>query len=265
MTASTSSIIGFAADIDELLGSGADSLFCVGSVAALQAAGAALLPEPLAAATAMLVEGLTGSAFKPSPASTAIVGGGGSTTVKKLVLVPLAESVTRYISPAQSFPITDGLSSAGIGSSTGHVAVLLLPSKAEYAPAAALGLARALPAYTKKTKPGGPTGVTALISASEGVGAPAAATAAPFLQMSPVMATALRRAQMLADSPAEEVNTSQFEQAAIAAVGDCPGVTITSIEGDQLLEEGLNAICAWLTTLCLGGPTLAGCLPGHLR
>jgi leucyl aminopeptidase len=179
----------------------------------------------------MLCAGLSGSAFKPSPATTVILGSEGS--VKKLVLVPLAESVSRYVSPAQSYATTDGLTAAGLSSATGTVAVLVLVEKAEFSPAAALGTARALPAYSRKTSESGPAAVKVMIKG-----------ATPnLLALGQEMASALRRAQALADAPAEEVNTSQFESAAIAAVGDVAGVTITSIVGEELLENDLNAIC----------------------
>lgn len=187
----------------------------------------------------MLCEGLSGSAFKPSPASTAILGSDGS--VKKLVLVPLAKSVSRYVSPAQSYAITDGLTAAGLPGATGTVAVLALVQKAEFALAAALGTARALPTYSRKTSESGPADVKVLIKG-----------ATPnFLALGQGMANALRRAQALADAPAEEVNTSQFESAAIAAVSDVPGVSITSIVGEELLENGLNAICETILQLVL--------------
>lgn len=203
-----------------------------GSVASLKGVS---LPEPLAEAAGVLCEGLSGSAFKPSPASTAILGS--TCSIKRLVLVPLAESVSRYVSPAQSYPTTDGLTAAGLAGATGTVAVLLLVEKPEFALAAAMGTARALPAYSRKTSDSGPVAVKVLIKG-----------ATPnFLVLGQEMASSLRRAQALADAPAEEVNTSQFESAAIAAVGDVSGVSITSIVGEELLENGLNAICepAW--------------------
>ncbi len=147
--------------------------------------------------------------------------------------MPLAESVSRYVSPAQSYPTTDGLTAAGLAGATGTVAVLLLVEKPEFALAAAMGTARALPAYSRKTSDSGPVAVKVLIKG-----------ATPnFLVLGQEMASSLRRAQALADAPAEEVNTSQFESAAIAAVGDVSGVSITSIVGEELLENGLNAIC----------------------
>lgn len=225
----TTTTISFAEDLESLL-DGADSLYCVGSVPSLEAALGAL-PRPLADAAAVLCEGLSGSAFKPANASTIILGSDGS--VKKLVVVPLAESVSRYVSPAQSYPTTDGLTAAGLSGATGTVAVLALVEKAEFAPAAALGTARALPAYSRKTTESGPDAVKVLVMG----------TTPNFLALGQEMASALRRAQALADAPAEEVNTSQFECAAIAAVGDVPGVTVTSIVGEELLEAGLNAIC----------------------
>ena len=221
--------ITYAADLASLL-DGADSLFCVGSVPSLMKAALAL-PAPLAEAAGVLCEGLSGSAFKPSPTSTAIIGSAGS--VKKLVMVPLAESVSRYVSPAQSYATTDGLTAAGLAGATGTAAVLVLAEKAEFAPAAALGTARALPTYSRKTSTSGPAVVKVLVMG----------TTPDFLALGQEMASALRRAQALADAPAEEVNTSQFESAAIAAVGSVPGVTITSIVGEELLENGLNAIC----------------------
>ena len=58
-------------------------------------------------------------------------------------------------------------------------------------------------------------------------------------------ATALRRAQMLADSPAEEINTSQFEREVAAAVGDVPGVSVSSIVGEVRRRRPLALACRW--------------------
>ena len=83
---------------------------------------------------------ISGSAFKPSPASTAIFGAAASaTTVKRVVLVPLAAATTRYTSPAQSYATTDGLEAGGLSAAEGTAAVLLLPAANEWIPAAALG------------------------------------------------------------------------------------------------------------------------------
>ena len=220
--------ITYAEALESLL-AGADSLFVVGTVAALKSVE---LPEPLGEAAGVLSADLSGSAFKPSPASTAIIGSSGS--IKKLVLVPLADSVSRYVSPAQSYATTDGLDAAGLAGASGTAAILLLVEKEEYAPAAALGMARALPAYSRKTTQSGPTLAKALVMGAD--------PGASFMELGQEMASALRRAQALADAPAEEVNTSQVESAAIAAVGEVPGVTITSIVGEELLDAGLNAI-----------------------
>jgi probable aminopeptidase NPEPL1 len=121
-----------------------------------------------------------------------------------------------------------------LAGASGTAAILLLVEKEEYAPAAALGMARALPAYSRKTTQSGPTLAKALVMGAD--------PGASFMELGQEMASALRRAQALADAPAEEVNTSQVESAAIAAVGEVPGVTITSIVGEELLDAGLNAI-----------------------
>ena len=96
---------------------------------------------------------ISGSAFKPSPASTAIFGAAASaTTVKRVVLVPLAAATTRYTSPAQSYATTDGLEAGGLSAAEGTAAVLLLPAAKEWIPAAALG---ERPPAPKRGKPPG--------------------------------------------------------------------------------------------------------------
>ena len=70
------------------------------------------------------------------------------------------------------------------------MAVLVLVEKAEFSPAAALGTARALPAYSRKTSESGPAAVKVMIKG-----------ATPnLLALGQEMASALRRAQALAES-----------------------------------------------------------------
>ena len=224
---------------------GASALFICGPAALIQKFGQNTfslgLPSDLAVSFGLLVEaGIgSGSAFKPTAVSTAVLTKG---SVKRLVLVPLADEVTRHVSPAQSYAITSGLASGGLSGVKGTAAIIMLPSQSEFLSASALGIGRSCPLYTVKTTEAPLSHVKCVFIGFRPVGAAADIPVDESLEAVHGEMTALRRAQALADMPAQECNTSQFEAAAHEAVGGVEGVTITSIVGKDLEAQGFGGI-----------------------
>lgn len=229
----------FVDTVAEVLAPDAGTLFVVGAAATLKAVGAEIgLPAEVARAFQALVElGIgDGSAVEPAPVGSAVFGDG---SVKKLVLVPLADSVSRHMSAAQSYAITAGLRAGGLEAAAGTAAIVMLPSKAEWLSPSALGIGRALPLYSAKTSATALKAVKCVFVGLNSVqGIPVdASVEAVWREMN-----ALRRAQFLSEAPAQEVGPSTIEAAAHEAVGEIEGVSVSSVVGADLLEHGLAGI-----------------------
>lgn len=206
-----------------------------GSAFALLSSNSALL----AAATALAAKVGPGSPTGSS-ASTLVLGGGDDTP-DEVVLVPLAENVSRYYSGTHSMAITAGLASAGISTSGGSV-LIVLAQEAHLVPAA-MAVARACPTYSRKTSGGNATSPPPVV-----VGFASATDPGVLLDESKALSAAelitdsIRQAADIAETPAEDASTADVEARARAVLEGVPGVDITTIAGDDLRAAGLEGI-----------------------
>ena len=153
----------------------------------------------------------------------------------KLTLIALHDEISRHLSPARTQEICEHLRGA-IGSAEGQVGVLLAVDDPHYATGAAMGVARAMPLYQRKTAEKKEADVKAVVLSRQGW----LADVAPLNDA----AAALRLAQRLVDMPAAELDCATFEAEARAATADLAHVTVDSIVGDDLLDAGLRGLHA---------------------
>lgn len=195
---------------------------------------------PLAAAfadgaIASVLAASAGASINGSMASSTVVGPGQLDT---LGFVALPDECSRYYSPTHSMAVTGGLNGIGVG--TGSAVVLVVLADPQYALPAVCGIARACPRYSRKT------GTT---SSGREVVVGVFTTAEPTQMLSPLAswplaAEAVRNAARINDTPTADMNTAEVEAEARSALAGVPNVTVESIVGDELLENGLGAIHA---------------------
>ena len=238
--------LSFSASAAEFLqsASSASALYVVAPKAALADGSAfALLAGSALPVAAAFGEGGVGAALAASAGasvngsmtSSTVVGFGSA--LQTLGVVALPDESSRYYSPTQSMAVTGGLK--GVGGGDGTAAVLVVLADAEYALPAVRGVARALPRYSRKT--GGGTSREVAVGVCT-VAAPAAVLPPPATWA--LAAAAVRNTARINDTPTADMNTAEVEEEARTALAGVPNVTVESIVGDELLENGLGAIHA---------------------
>lgn len=216
----------------------------------------------------------TAAAMAESASSSADVGGTavssfvvGAGSLSRVHLVPLPDESSRMYSPTQSMAITGGLVEAGLGDSGDATVLVVLRSEsdkdwASHGPVrggaadapwakhalgpAACGVARALPLFSRKTSAAVPAkislGFVAAEQSSVLLGGPSVD------KYVPIAIDAVRNTARVCETPCEDLGCAKMEAEARAAVAGLPNVSITSIEGDELLSAGLRAYDTHVTT-----------------
>ncbi len=158
---------------------------------------------------------------------------------EKLVVIALHDDLSRHLSPTHSYEIYSGLRGV-VGGNGKTFGVVVALSDASHAFGAALGIARSFPLYSRKTsdngKESGESQATVVLRTREG----GAGDLADMARGS----AAVRLAQRVVDMPPAELTTAVFEEEARDAVDGMTDVTVSSIVGDDLLNEGLRGLHA---------------------
>lgn len=152
-----------------------------------------------------------------------------------LTLIALHDEISRHLSPARTTEIYEHLRGV-IGSAEGAVGVLLAIDDAAYASGAAMGIARSMHLYSRKTSDQKEANAQAVLLTRQG-----AYTDVAGINRA---AAALRLTQRLVDMPTAELDCATFEAEARAAAEGLTDVTVTSIVGDDLLGTGLRGLHA---------------------
>lgn len=237
--------LSFAPDSDAWLEAAAEAsaVYVVAPKSALQDGTAFTLLSnsalPLAAefadgAIATVLAASASASINGSMTSSTVVGPGQLDT---LGFVALPDECSRYYSPTHSMAVTGGLKGIGVG--TGSAVVLMMLAESQYALPAVWGIARACPIYTRKT--GATSGREVIVGVFTAV--------EPTKMLSPLAswplaAEAVRNTARINDTPTADMNTAEVEAEARSALAGLPNVTVESIVGDELLENGLGAIHA---------------------
>ena len=218
----------FASALDEL--AGVDTLFVVARSADLKDGWPlAGLPDDVKTFGARLAEdarpGRSGG-----PARTLLPGDG----PKKLVLIALHDEVSRHLSDTRSYEIYHQLRGAVSGCKDAGIIVGLASD--DHAFGTALGVARSLPLFNRKTSDRDEGKATVLLRSAVG----------PVTHVADLQngADAVRLAQRLVDMPPADLTTAAFEEEARNAAAGLANVQVDAIVGDDLLTEGLRGLHA---------------------
>lgn len=208
-----------------------DTLFCVARLADLKDGWPLLgLPADVREFAARLSKDVRPGRLG-GPARTLLPGDG----IKQLVVIALHDEVSRHLSDSRSYEIYSGLRGA-VSTNGASCGVLVALSDADHALGAALGVARSFPLYSRKTGDQKPSSATVVLQTrAGGVG---------DLVDIATACDSLRLAQRLVDMPPAELTTTVFEQEARNAIADLADVSLYSIVGDDLIENGLRGLHA---------------------
>ncbi|MEM7249302.1 MAG: leucyl aminopeptidase family protein, partial [Acidobacteriota bacterium] len=155
----------------------------------------------------------------------------GASKPVRVTLGVLPEKVSRTLSPSRSQAMRACLGSADLSAKEPTAVIVCVDSAADQV-AAAVAVARALPLYDRKST-ADPTDWSFLAVSPEG---------RPFGANPVVQNTidAVRWSAWLVDQPAEEMNTSQFVDAAKKRFRGRRRVKISTLVGKQLLDAGMG-------------------------
>ena len=167
-----------------------------------------------------------------SPASTLLSLDGGP---NKLTVVALHDAVTHHVSEARTEEIWQQLRGVARGAK-GSVGVVVGLAAADQAFGAAMGVSRCFSLYSRKTKNTNDADIQVLLRHADGD----ISDVAPLQ----VAADSQRLIQRLVDMPPAELTTAAFEDEVRTACEPIADVTVHSIVGDDLLEQGMGGIHA---------------------
>lgn len=222
--------ISFAKDASAAL-KGADSALIVGSPQALSAKSRPSIFAPKVERT--LAELVKQAKAGPCGQVTSSLTGA---SPDRIVLGAMPELGSRYNAPSRPDALFKVISGAGLSASTKKSALILLLPSADHLRPALGAIARAFPLYSKKSGQHTPR-LSVLALNSDGT--PIKVTSADrdyFL--------AVREAARLVDSAPTDMNPAGLAQEATALLGGLPGVTLETIEGEQLVQYGLLGVYA---------------------
>ena len=155
---------------------------------------------------------------------------------KTLVVIALFDKVSRHLSDTRAYEIYQSLKGLA-RPDAGKVAIIAGLGDAAHALGTNLGIARSYSLYSRKSGNKNAQGnVTVQLRLKSGA-----------LAIDPVWAyavDAVRNSQRLVDMPTMELDTAVFEAEARKAVDGVAHVTVSSIVGDALLENGLRGLHA---------------------
>ncbi|MFT5733889.1 MAG: putative aminopeptidase NPEPL1 [Planctomycetota bacterium] len=166
---------------------------------------------------------------------------------RKLAIGVLPDEVSRHNSPARAEAIRRVVAQSSTGKS-GSAAILMVLDQEEHFPAAACGVARALPLFQLTRKKGAaPAGAKAESKPVPKLGimaiGPDEAPIAPPKWLQSVMDYS-REAGRLVDTPPTDLNPKAFQDEAAKLLRGVTGLTRKAFVGDALLRAGLGGIHA---------------------
>ena len=154
---------------------------------------------------------------------------------KKLVVAVLPDELSRHNSSSRCEPVRRAVARLGAQDKASILAIL---DESEHATGVAVGVARALPMWSRKSKQPKKAGLVSLACMSpkgDCLKLPASVRAS---------AEYAREAARLVDIAPSELAPAAFSREAKRLLRKIPGVRISEIVGDKLLEKGLGGLHA---------------------
>ncbi len=185
-----------------------------------------------ASARALDLAGEAGTGGLLGKAATSLLPGKGR---RRLTVGALPDQPSRHNAPSRAESIRRLVAGAGLGA--GRAAVLLVLDDADHVLPAVNAVGRALPLFTRRSKPGKDGDLAILCCDRQG-------KALPVPPLAQAVAEHARQAASLVDMPPTELHPAALAQAARRMLRGIPGVRITETTGDALLRAGLGGIHA---------------------